>query len=392
MTEPAIKKTIYQREKQAGFLETFGVRYYQFLAQKAGTAELHNVSIDDLQPDATLQALAAKITTFAAVIAFAIGALTTAVTIWIEWTYQASMSTAAYYLLYGTALVLMLAIEMTVLFWLGLKSVYSLACLTGHNQAGKDYCLPGDDAVPNILARAALEVPDPIIRYLGIDPLKHLSKSKLFMVTVLYKAKVILSTMGVKFLLVRFFGKGDIRMAFSWVAIPITGLWDAFTVYKVAREARLRLFGNKLAEHIAVNIITDDVMARLSPQAREGAVRAVAVMMVLTQRYHPNMLVLLHRLCSTFEIDENKEYDNWEEFLSILDEVAAHERYFLLDLLCVASAFDGHISRLERYHLPEAFKELTEEYMQRAEKLKNMLLNGQLHAAKDLCELDFKAG
>lgn len=392
MTEAAIEKSIYRREKQAGFLETFGVRYYHFLAQKAGTSELHNVSIDDLQSDATLQALAAKITTFAAVIAFAIGALTTAVTIWIEWTYQASMSPAAYYLLYGTVLALMLAIEMTVLFWLGLKTVYSLACLTGHNQAGKDYCLPGDDAVPNILARAALEVPDPVIRYLGIDPLKHLSKSKLFMVTVLYKAKVILSTMGVKFLLVRFFGKGDIRMVFSWVAIPITGLWDAFTVYKVAREARLRLFGNKLAEHIALNIITDEVMARLSPKAREGSVRAVAVMMVLTQRYHPNMLVLLHRLCSAFEIDERKEYDNWEEFLSILDEVDAHERYFLLDLLCVAAAFDGHISRLERHHLPEAFKELTETYMQRAEKLKNMLLNGQLHAAKDLCELDFKAG
>lgn len=392
MTDTVIKKSIYQREEPEGFLETIGVRYYRFLAKKAGTSELHNVSIDDLQPDATLQALSANITAFAAVIAFAIGALTTFVTIWIEWTFQASMTTAAYYLLYGSVLIVMLTVEMTVLFWLGLKIVYSLACLTGHNQATKDFCLPGDDAVPNILARAALEVPDPIIRYLGIDPLKHLSKSKLFLVTLLYKAKVILSSLGVKFLLVRFFGKGDIRLTFSWVAIPITGLWDAFTLYKVAREARLRLFGNKLAEHIAMNVITDDVIAKLSPTAREGSVRAVAVMMVLAQHYHPNMLVLLHRLCSTFKIDETKEYDNWEDFLALLDEVSEHERYFLLDLLCVSAAFDGHLSRLERYHLPEAFKELTEEYMQRAEKLKNMLLNGQLHAAKNLCELDFNAG
>ncbi len=392
MNETVIKKSIYQREEPEGFLETLGVRYYRFLAKKAGTSELHNVSIDDLQPDATLQALSTNITAFAAVIAFAIGALTTFVTIWIEWTFQASMTTATYYLLYGSVLVVMLTVEMTVLFWLGLKIVYSLACLTGHNQATQDFCLPGDDAVPNILARAALEVPDPIIRYLGIDPLKHLSKSKLFLVTILYKAKVVLSSLGVKFLLVRFFGKGDIRLTFSWVAIPITGLWDAFTLYKVAREARLRLFGNKLAEHIAMNVITDDVIAQLSPKAREGSVRAVAVMMVLAQHYHPNMLVLLHRLCSTFEIDETKEYDNWEDFLALLDEVAEQERYFLLDLLCISAAFDGHLSQLERYHLPEAFKELTEEYMQRAEKLKNMLLNGQLHAAKDLCELDFNAG
>jgi hypothetical protein len=75
-----------------------------------------------------------------------------------------------------------------------------------------------------------------------------------------------------------------------------------------------------------------------------------------------------------------------------LDDVETEERYFLLDLLCVAAAFDGHLSRLERYHLPQAFKELTEVYMARCETLKTLLLNGQLHAAKALCTLDFKPG
>ncbi|MCK5354328.1 MAG: hypothetical protein KAJ63_04370, partial [Methyloprofundus sp.] len=86
------------------------------------------------------------------------------------------------------------------------------------------------------------------------------------------------------------------------------------------------------------------------------------------------------------------EYDNWEHFLVVLDEVSAEERYFLLDLLSVSAAFDGHLSQLERHHLPEAFKELTETYMQRTEELKNLLLNGQLHAAKKLCVLDFHPG
>lgn len=393
MTDTATyPKASYERTEAPGFLEKIGVKYYRFLSEKAGTAGLRNVGIDDLQPDSTLKALAANITAFAAVIAFAIGALTTFVTIWIEWTYQDVLDSTSYYLLYGSALVVMLAVEMAVLFWLGLVIVYSLACLTGHNQAENDSCLPGDDAIPNILARAALEVPDPIISYLGIDPLKHLSKSKLLLVGFLYKAKVFLSSLAVKFLLIRFFGKGELRLSFSWVAIPITGFWDAFTLYKVAREARLRLFGNKLAEYIVTDILTDEVITRLSPQAREGCVRAVATMMVLAEHYHPNMLVLLLRLCRAFDIDESKEYDNWEDFLTILDEVSETERYFLLDLLCVSAAFDGHLSRLERHHLPEAFKELTDVYMQRCEKLKNMLLNGQLHAAKNLCELDFNPG
>jgi len=386
------KQASYSREESPGFLEKIGVKYYHYLAQKSGTASLENISIDDLPPDITLQTLAASITAFAAVIAFSIGALTTFVSIWIEWTYIETMETTEYYLLYGSVLIIMLIIEMTVLFWLGLKTAYSLACLTGHNQAARGSCLPGDDAVPNILARAALEVPDPIIHYLGIDPLKHLSKSKLFLVAFLYKAKVILTGLAVKFILIRLFGKGEARAAFSWVAIPVTGIWDAFTLYKVAREARLRLFGNKLAEHIVNDMLTDEFIVQLSPKAREGSVRAVATMMVLAQNYHPNMLVLLLRLCDTFKIDDDCEYDNWEDFLILLDEVSAQERYFLLDLLSVSAAFDGHLSQLERHHLPEAFKELTDVYMERSEKLKNMLLKGQLHAAKELCVLDFNPG
>ncbi|NOQ17575.1 MAG: hypothetical protein GQ581_11005 [Methyloprofundus sp.] len=387
-----IKKSSYRREESPGLFEKIGVQYYRHLAEKSGTADLQNISIDDLPPDSTLKALSSNISTFAVTIAFAIGALTTFVSIWIEWTYEDSLGTAAYYFLYGSVLLVMLAIEMAVLFWLGIRTTFSLACITGHHQATKGSCLPGDDAIPNILARAALEVPDPVIHYLGIDPLKHLSKSKLFLVAFLYKAKVIISGMLVKFLLVRFFGKGETRNAFSWIAIPVTGLWDAFTLYKVAREARLRLFGNKLAAHIVNDILNEELISQLSPKAREGAIRAIATMMVLAQNYHPNMLILLVRLCDTFQIDEDSEYDNWEDFLQVLDEVSTKERYFLLDLLSVSAAFDGHLSRLERHHLPEAFKELTDVYMKRTEELKYMLLNGELHAAKKLCMLDFEPG
>jgi hypothetical protein len=198
--------------------------------------------------------------------------------------------------------------------------------------------------------------------------------------------------MVVKFLLIRIAGKGEMRNAFSWVGIPVTGFWDAFTLYKVAREARLRLFGHKLAEHIVSNVLTDDMIARLSTVTREGAVRAVATMMVLAQDYHPNLLVLLVRLCNTFEIKEHGDYDDWEYFLSILDQVSESERYFLLDLLSISAAFDGQLSRMEKHHLPEAFKDLTEIYMHRIVQLKNMLVSGQLHAAKDLCTLDFRPG
>jgi hypothetical protein len=385
-------KSGHQREQPPGFLENTGVKYYQYLAKKAGISGAAAVAIDDLPSDDIMCSIADSLTNFAAIIAFSIGALTTVASVWFEWKYAGRMDNFHYYSIYILLIAAMLAIEMTGLFWLGLRTVHGLACLTGHHHAQDDPLLSEADTVPNMLARAALEVPDPVIHYLGIDPLKHVPKTRLLFVGVLYKAKVLLSSLLVKYVFVRIFGKGSSRLGFAWVAIPVTGIWDAVVMYKVAREARLRLFGNRLARHIADEIMQPELMAQLSAKAREGAIRAVATMMVLSQNHHPNMLVLLIKLCKTFEIEDRCEYDNWSDFLTLLNEVSVPERYFILDLLSVAAAFDAHLSRLERYHLPQAFGEHTEIYMLRIEELKQVLLNGQLHKAKQLCKLDFEPG
>lgn len=373
-------------------LERWGVRYFEYLGRKFGTNTLSNLKIDELPPDAVLQSLSSNITGFAAIVAFGIGAITTFVTIWFEWTFKTVLPTTEYYFLYVLILLIMLAIEFLVLFWLGLRTVYSLSCLTGQYQSNADHLLPIEYSTSTILARAAMELPDPVVHYLGIDPLKHLSKSKLFMIAILYKAKVVLSSLIARIILTNTFGKGGSRTAFSWIAIPITGLWDAFTLYKVTEDAKLRLFGYKLAEYIVTEVLNDGFLTQLSPVAREGAIRAVATTMVLAQNYHPNMLILLTRITDTFEIDDKSEYDDWDSFLQTLSTVNQQERYFLLDLLCMASAFDGKLSRLEKYHLPQAYQELTNVYMKRSQELTKMLISGQLHAAKELCLLDFNAG
>ena len=382
----------YIREQASGFLENIGVKYYRYMAKKAGIGEIAEMSIDDLPPDEVMCSLASNITQFAAIIAFGVGALTTVISVWFEWRYYERMDEVLYYFYYGLIVALMLVIEMGVLFWLSLRTVHGLACLTGHHYVHDDPTLPDNDAVANILARAALEVPDPVIHYLGIDPLKHAPRTKLLFISLVYKAKVVLSGLVVKFLLIRVFGKGSSRLGFTWIAIPITGIWDAFVMYKVAKEARLRLFGNRLAHHIADSVMQPELINKLSPKAQEGALRAVATTMVLSQNYHPNMLILMIKLSESFNAKENNDYDNWDKFLSVLDEVEEHERYFILDLLSISAAFDGNLSALELEHLPLAFKEHTEVYMQRIKNLTEALLNGRIHEAKDLCLLDFEAG
>lgn len=380
-----------QRETPVSWLETVGVSYYQHLAHKAGLHDKAALDIDDLPDDSVLCAIAEHLTHFAAIIAFGVGALTTVVSVWFEWLYHGQMDTVIYYTAYSFIVLVMFAIEMLVLFWLGLRTVHGFACLTGQYHK-EDDLLPESDSVPNMLARAALEVPDPVIHYMGIDPLKHIPKTQMLLVSLLYKAKVLLTSLIVKLVLIRLFGKGGSRLGFAWVAIPVTGLWDAFTMYKVAKEAKLRLFGYSLARYIAKDIMQPEIMERLSDTAKEGAIRAVATMSVLTQNHHPNMMVLLLKLSKTFDVQEHTDYDNWSAFLNILQQVEEHERYFLLDLLCVSAAFDGHLSKMEREHLPQAFAEHTEVYMRRLDALIDALLSGKLHQAKALCKLDFEAG
>jgi hypothetical protein len=247
--------------------------------------------------------------------------------------------------------------------------------------------MPWDDTVANLLARAALELPDPVVKYLGIDPMKYVSRPKLLVIGLLYKFKVFLSSFVIRVILTRLAGRFGLRASFSWVAIPVTAVWDAVVMYRVVREARLRLFGYRLAEYLSEEAITPDFSSQLSLKAQEGAVRAIATMTVLTQNHHPNMLILLHRFSERFAVRDRADFDDWAVLLQMLQDVSPDERLFLLDLLCIAAAFDGHLSPLEKRRLPEAFGSDTDYYMERIAALIDCLSNGRLHQAKSICRL-----
>jgi hypothetical protein len=117
----------YSRQEPPGFLERAGVFYYRRLAQRASASDHDNVSIQELPLDNTLRFLAENATTNAAIIAFAIGAATTMVTVWVEQTYSNTMETLPYYSLLGGVTLIMLLIEFAVLFWAALRTVHRLA-------------------------------------------------------------------------------------------------------------------------------------------------------------------------------------------------------------------------------------------------------------------------
>jgi len=72
--------------------------------------------------------------------------------------------------------------------------------------------------------------------------------------------------------------------------------------------------------------------------------------------------------------------------------VTEKERNFLLDLFTIALGFEGKVSKREVAKIQIAYGPDFESYYPRLLRLTEHLKKGRLHAAADLCKLDFKAG
>ena len=374
MTEPAPEKS----GPGSGVYERLGVWYFRRLVQDVPAGA------DAAADDATLAHHVRRITAIGMVVAFVIGALSAGGSAYVEVRYAQASAWVRYGWLVSVTAGLT-AVELAVLFWISLRTVYHLSAVTGHRTLEeKDPAVR--EMLPALLARAALEIPDPVEKLLGIDPLARVSRSRQLVYSLLYKIKILGSNVLAKLLVGRFFGKSLLRVSVAYLAVPITGLWNALTLLKVAREARLRLFGNVLVAHLIDAVLTDARLARLSARARLGCLQAVGNAVVMAQRHHPNMALLLRSLHGRLHVDTTERLDDWEAFLMTLGAVNPAERELLRGLLVVAAAFDGEISRLERELLGQAFGVRAKHDVTELHALVAELRQGRLHAARARCD------
>jgi len=300
-----------------------------------------------------------------------------------------------WYIQYGCiagVTVISIIIEFYFLFVIALKAVHEVSELVNMRRHERDFLMDGPFSITNILSRAALELPDPEMHILGIDPFKRVSKKNLLLLGLLYKCKIVITNFVAKWLLTFTVGTTIRGLPIGYIALPVEYFWNAVVIRRVVEEARLRLFGFALCNHIADEILDGGYLQQLSTEARIGCMRAIGNAVVLTRNYHPNMIVLLLRFQHLLHINKDHRYDDWSLFLQTLKTVSSQERFFLLDLFTVAAAFDGKISRLEAANLKDAYGEYFELYQPRLMKLTEHLKSGQLNAAAELCKIDFKAG
>ncbi len=256
-----------------------------------------------------------------------------------------------FWVAFGPVVGLAAGLEIAFLYWDGLRSVHRLAHVAGLRLFPVE-----DDAdghtVAAALARAALELPNPTDSVFGVDPRREASKLKLLVSSLLYKVKVGASNFLAKALVRRLMGRSVVRAYLSFVAIPVTGLWDALVCAKVMREARIRAMGPSAAKELAA-LVFGGAPAPSSP-CRTEILRAVGSSIVRSFDAHPNLVLLLREVRRHVGEPTREVLDDTRAFLAGLAALPPPEQALVLRILCVAAIIDGKLVSSERRLIREA--------------------------------------
>jgi hypothetical protein len=253
-----------------------------------------------------------------------------------------------YWTVLGLVTIVASIAEIAFIYWDTLRSVHELARVAGLELFGRDR-ESSDDALIDALARAALELPNPVDLNVGVNPHREAQKWRLVLISLAYKAKVGVTNFVAKLLVRRVLGRVLVRGALRYlpfVSLPVTAMWNGIVTWMVLKEARIRAMGPSAVEEL-VKVVFDDA-PELSAQGRLSAVRAVASAIVRTQDLHPNLVRLLATVSRRSGDTGKNELDDVGLFLSNLKTLESAERKLSLQLLAVACIIDGKLTPREK--------------------------------------------
>ena len=278
-------------------------------------------------------------------------------------------------------------IEIGYLYKICLDSVHALA-----RDAGVVLSEEGDgrlekQVLARALARAALELPNPIEPVFGVNPRGETSKMWLVAVTLLYKAKVGLTNFIFKAVFRRVLARFGVRFAAALVAVPVVAIWDAVVCWRVLREARIRVLGPSAAREFASGLL--EPPPELTRAGRRVVVGAVAACVLRKADMHPNLLVFLREVVERVGEPEDEVEHTTPAFLAAMAQLSPEEQKVALRVLCASVAMDGRLRRRERHLLTVAYAAAgLEAPIETVRRLTHALAHGDEVSVTLLAQLD----
>lgn len=260
-----------------------------------------------------------------------------------------SAQSLEFWLIVGGVTLVASILEILFIYWDTLRSVHELARVAGLRLFGSTE--PETQAeLAEALARAALELPNPVDGPYGINSRRDSSRAMLVIASLVYKAKIGLTSFVFKLVLRRVLSRvvvrGVVNTLLPFVAVPVTAVWNGLITWWVLKEARIRAMGPSALDELVEQVFAQ--AGALSDAGRLAALRAVASSIVRTQDLHPNLVALLSRVAGRVGDVRGAELDDVGEFLRSLKALTAAELSLTLQLLAIACIVDGRFSARER--------------------------------------------
>lgn len=232
------------------------------------------------------------------------------------------------------------------------------------------------------LARSAHEFPNPRTRVYGVDPYAYVSLWKLFAKSIAYKMKVGVSSFLLRVFLRRIAARMAVRGVVPFVAGPLYAVWNAYIVWRIMGEARIRALAPALVDEVGRRVYDDT--GPLSPQASEVSIQGVSEMLRRDRDAHPNHIFLLARLREEAGFERDIEVD-WPQQRALLCELPASEQERVLDLLTLAAIIGRSLTRDQKAMLHEACDACGASFSEEClERLRKNLYNARPLNADDL--------
>jgi hypothetical protein len=337
-------------------MERVGVLYFRRRSERlpapvAATDAIHELNDDERRALRSIERGAVVRSALAG--AFS-GALCAATEVWLappvpEGAGLLSSASLTHWAILGGVTLVASVGEIAFVMWDTLRSVHALAQAAGAELFGRDR-EQSDSALVDALARAALELPNPIVGPLGINSRRDASRTRLVLASIAYKAKVGVTSFLLKLVLRRVLGRVFVRSVVSsllpFVAVPVTAMWNGLVTRWILREARLRAMGPSAVSELAGIAFSD--APPLSVDGRIAAMRAVAAAIVRTEDLHPNLVALLTSVSKRVGRLPPAELDDVGEFLRSLAKLSHPEQRLCLQVLATACIVDGRLTRRER--------------------------------------------
>jgi hypothetical protein len=240
----------------------------------------------------------------------------------------------------------------------------------------------------NLLARLVLEIPDHRMKLLNIDPFRLANKHGLLFRTIFYKIKVMLSNFIAKLIFRKLLARTSVRMYADFIIAPITGIWDGIVTYLIFNEVKKRLLTRILTEELLDSILKKS--NSIPDSWKDMSVRAIANVVVLNHKFHPNLEYLLLKLHNQFNSSIHHEIvlDDWEYFINTLASMENNGQNFICIIFNFCCGMDGGFSRLERKVVAES-KVLSEvNNLNKIHSIVNFVKQGNLFEVSQLISMD----